>query len=218
MGSALLLSRLALPCWLLLAALPLRADKLLHNLSSRMLVLKVTGQDLGAAAIKIQLHTTGRTPKTEQFNIFLDVPEESKVERKLFLNETLADRPDPKLITLTSGTEPEEVRPVKLPPGCSVSFFPVLAASPLRPGTTPQVTLQVHSIDRVSRGFPQLVPERLSLNYSFAVDAAGAVSETLIGITQERPKEFVATLAFGSDTDPIALVDSGPDRPCCFIQ
>lgn len=202
-----------------IAAPPLKADKLLHNLAGRMLVLKVESLELDQIAVKIQSHATGKTPKQETLNIFLEVPEESKVERKVFLNEDLAGKPDPAVVTLASGTASGAAREVQLRPGGSATFYPVLSGQALKPGSRNRVVLQVHSIDSSLKPYPVRVPEGLTVTYEFSTDAEGRVRETLVDGVQARSGDCVRRVAFApmDHSGPLTLVDC-PGGGCCAIQ
>lgn len=211
----------AVPFLLALAAAPaLRAEKLLHNQARRVLVLKVERLDLGVAAIKLQTHTTGKTPKVDNFNIFLEPVEDSKAERKVFLNEELGGLPEPMVITLASGTAVDAARPVRLKPGASLRFWPVLTG-PLAAGAGNRVMLRVHTIDSAQAPTPTLVVEGLTVTYDFSADDQGKVTETLKGGVQPPPEGELPRVAF-APLDPfsgVLTLEDPTTKGCgCVIQ
>ena len=203
-------------CALLAAGWTARADQTFANLSSRTIFLQLHAQKLGSAVLRVQVHTTGKTPKIATPAIILEDP---KSESKVCLNEET-----PRGIILTNATSLDQVERITLFPGNSATF--TVLSPPKRQDRSNHLAFLIQTRSPGIDG-PDFVDEHLDINYRTSLDPKKGTVEKLSGTVIKGLETKDQPTAPRFDFDPpesrdglMSLVDRTPGKPAssCAIQ
>ena len=204
-------------CWaalgLALASRGAWADQILFNRSSQTVTLRVVEAKVSQGVLRVQVHLTGRTPRTATPTVVLD---EVKGERKTFLSDQ-AGALAPREVVIAGDTPLASIPAMGIPPLGSARFIRVPVDLPRN-----DVNLVVFELLAVQPGpgLPVLRNLNLRVGYGLSTDFAGHATEVCfpqaIRQVDEKGAGIPPLLAFeerGPDDEHLVLID--PPKPGC---
>jgi len=199
-------------CGLALAAQGAWADQLFFNRSTRVVSLKVLEARLFGVVLRVQVHKTGKTPKTTIPTVVL---EDVKGEQKTFLPDQ-AGLLQPGEVQIAADNL-DAVPAISIPPMGSARFFGARVDKEKRGFNLVTFSL---STPHSTQDLPELKDLNLRVAYGLEIDAGNHATETLsprrIRQVDGKGAEIPHLLAFEErhpDDDHLTLID--PPKACC---
>jgi len=199
-----------------------RAHQILFNRSSRPVALRLDEVKISRAVLRIQVHRTGKTPKTTAPTVVVDAP---LGERKVFVPEPAGELA-PVEVVIARETPDAPAAPVPtltIPPLGWAHFIRVPVDLPKNDASL--VAFALCAVD-TSRTFPELVDLNLRVVYGLSTDVAGVATEILfprkIKQVDGKGAGIPHLLGFEGrepDADHLVIIDPPPPGGCgCAIQ